>query len=101
MKLYSVECSQVRAVSNNITLLPPDDIVFSSYLAFMDISLGWCASSSDSSRTVTLPFTEPLYLLYATVRGHGYDYVSEFSFMYENSSGDHVTYMTADRMMVR
>ena len=67
----------------------------------MDISNGWCAASSDSSPTVTLPFTEPLYLLYAIVRGDRPDYVSKFSVTYENSSGEHMTYTTVDGTMVR
>ena len=76
--------------------------MFSSYLSsYMDISNGWCAPSSDPSPTVTLSFTEPLYLLYAIVRGDGSDYVSGFSVMYENSSGEHATYMTVDGMLVR
>ena len=66
----------------------------------MDISRGWCAFE-DSSPTVILPFTEPLYLLYAIVRGHGSDYVSEFSITYENASGENAAYMTVDGMMVR
>ena len=77
--------------------------MFSSSLSslYEDISRGWCAASSDSSPTVTLSFTEPLYLLYAIVRGDGSDYVSDFSIMYENSSGEHVMYMTVDGMLVR
>ena len=98
---FSVECSQIRAVSKNNTLLPPEDIVFSSYLrSYMDISSGWCAATSiDSLRTVTLTFTEPLYLFYVIARGHGSDYVSEFSITYENSSGEHMTYVTVDGMV--
>ena len=67
----------------------------------MDISSVWCARSTDPSPNITLSFTEPLYLLYAVVRGDGSDYVSGFSFMYANSSGEHVTYMTVDGTSVR
>ena len=101
--MFSVECSQIRAVSNNNTLLPVGNIIFSSYLSssYMDISSGWCASSTDPSPNATLSFTEPLYLLYAVVRGDGWDYVSGFSFMYANSSGERETYVTVDGTSVR
>ena len=101
--MFSVECSQIRAVSNNNTLLPVENIIFSSYLSpsYMDISSGWCALGRDLSPNANLTFTEPLYLLYAVVRGDVPDYVSGFSFIYANSSGERVTYMTVDRTLVR
>ena len=96
--MFSVECSQITAVSNNASLLPAENIVFSSILgsAYMDISDGWCARSSDPSPNVTLTFTMPLNLLYAVVRGDGSDYVSDFSLIYENASSERVTYTNVD-----
>ena len=67
---------------------------------YMDISSGWCAGTQDLSPNVNLTFTEPVYLLYAIVRGHGFDYITGFSFMYRNSSGEIITYMTIDRILV-
>ena len=68
----------------------------------MDISDIWCARSSDPSPNVTLNFTEPLYLLYAVVRGYGSSYyVTNFSFVYENLSGERITYMNVNGTSVR
>ena len=83
-------------------MLPVDNIIFSSSLSIrMDLSSGWCAYSTDPSPNATLSFTEPLYLVYAVVRGDGSDYVSGFSFIYANLSGERETYMTVDRTSVR
>jgi len=67
----------------------------------MDISDGWCTSSIDQSPNVILTFTEPLYLLYYIARGDGRDYVTDFSLMYENLSGERVTYMNVNGVSVR
>ena len=99
--LFSVECSQITAVSNNGSLLPTENIVFSSILVTMDISGGWCVGSSDLSPNVNLTFTMPLYLLHAIVRGYGSNYVSDFSLIYENASSERVTYTNVDGDSVR
>ena len=92
--IFTVECRQ-------ISLLPTEDIEFStiySGLSTMDV---WCAVSSDSSPNADITFTESVYLLYAVVRGTGIYYVTEFSLTYENSSGESVTYMNVDGDSVR
>ena len=61
----------------------------------------WCSSISDSSPNVTLTFTEPVYLLYAVVRGLEAYYVTNFSLIYESPSSESVTYMSVDGISVR
>ena len=63
----------------------------------------WCAyvRLRDSSPNANMTFAEPLYFLYAIVRGDDDHYVTEFSLTYRNSSGDSVTYMNVDGYSVR
>ena len=75
----------------------------SSYSAsYEDISNVWCSSDSDTSPNVHLTFTEPLYLLYFVARGdHTYNnYVTNFSMIYGEPSGDSVTYTNVDGISV-
>ena len=101
--MFSAECRQFRDVSNNVTLLPTNNTHFSSTFFSNpgNISNIWCSSISDSSPNVILTFTEPLYLLYAVVRGSNMYYIPEFSIIYENSSGESVTYTNVDGVSVR
>ena len=73
----------------------------------MNIADVWCAyvTSLDSSPNVNLTFTEPVYILYAVSRGK-YDmfdeyYVTNFSIIFKNPSGENVTYMNVDGGSVR
>ena len=53
----------------------------------------WCAWLFDSSPNVNMTFAEPLYLLYAVIRGNNNGYVTRFLLTYRNSFGDSVNYM--------
>ena len=99
-KLFSIECSQVRAISNNNSLLPPENVDYSllpdMYDEDMNISTGWC-SYTDMSPSVYLTFVEPVYLLYAV----GSFYNNGFSVTYKNPFGENVTYTNMDGIYVR
>ena len=102
MYIFCVECREIQAVSNDNNLLPAETIMYSSFNP-RPVSLmnEWCANETETSPYVILPFTQLLYLLYARVRqleSHG---GCNVSFMYANSSGHRVTYMTVDRVSVR
>ena len=73
--MFSVECNQTN-------LIPVDfsDVSFSSN---MDV---WCTDSL-SLQIVAVTFLEPVYLLYAVIRGNGVNDLTRFSLSYENSSG--------------
>ena len=90
----------IRAVSDDINLLPTGSIMYSSLLPpLVNASLGSGIREHNGSSYVILHFTQPVYLLYVTVIGFGITF--NFSFMYENLSGECVTYMTVDGASVR
>ena len=99
--MFSVECRQIN-------LLPAADNITYSYSTY-DSSYStadvWCAHTTtlDSSPNVNMTFTEPLYLLYFVARGRDtYEYyVTNFSLIYENPSGESVTYTNVDGYSVR
>ena len=92
--IFTIECRQ-------ISLLPTEDVEVSTIYSGLSTTDVWCASLSDSSQNADITFTEPLYLLYAVVRGTGIYYVTQFSLTYENSFGESVTYMNVDGDSVR
>ena len=77
-------------------MLTPDDIDFTPDGYTL---LDGCAILSGLSNA-RLTFTEPVYLLYAEVRGYSDQYVTKFLLTYENSSGERVTYMNVDGFSV-
>ena len=96
--ISSIECSQIRAISNNISLLPTENIDYyppNMYYGDMNISTGWCPNI-DMLPSVLLTFVEPVYLLY--IVGSFY---TDFSITYENSFGENITYMNMDGIYVR
>ena len=96
--IFSVECSQTRAISNNISLLPTENINYSppnTHNRDRNISTLWCPET-DMLPSVLLTFVEPVYLLY--VVGSFYD--NDFSITYENSFGENVTYTKMDGIYV-
>ena len=98
----SIECSQIKAISSNNSLLPAENIVYSPppdmYDEDMNISTGWC-SGANMSPSVYLTFVEPVHLVYAV--GSFYYYNNEFSITYKNSFGEDVTYTNMDGIYVR
>ena len=99
---FSVECHQIRDVSSNASLLPVDNIDYSTSLVdYMNISDVWCAYLRDSLVHVNLSFTESVYLLVAVFRGGNSNYVTNFSVTYKNPSGENVTYMNINGVSVR
>ena len=97
-------CSQIIDVNNVASLLPAENINFSSIFnssifnsSFTNISDVWCTELKDKSPRVTLNFTEPLYLLYAVIRGNPpIYYVTNFSFVYENPSVEGIAYVNVN-----
>lgn len=97
--MFLIECSQIRIVSNDTSLLPVENVKFSSYNStYMNASTGWCPDTSDISPSVHLTFAEQLYLLYI-LRFN--PYVANFSITHENSSGENATYTNVDGIYVR
>ena len=98
----SLECSQIRAISNDNSLLPAENVAYSSppdmYYENMNISTGLCFTTDMSS--VHLTFVEPVYLVYALGSFYYYNNNS-FSITYKNSFGEDVTYMNMDGIYVR
>ena len=82
-------------------MLPPESTVFSYYSHTYSTADVWCTWLSDSSPNANMTFSEPLYLLFAVVRGNNNSYVTKFSLTYENSSGENVIYMNVDGNSVR
>ena len=91
--MCSVECRR-------ISLLPAQNVDLSTYSTSSTTDV-WCAYSTDSSPNANITFAEPLYLLYALVRGNADRYVIAFSLTYGNSSGESVIYMNVDEYYVR
>ena len=95
---------QIIDVNSVASLLPAENINFSSIFnsstfnsSFTNISDVWCTELKDKSPHVTLNFTEPLYLLYAVIRGDPpIYYVTNFSFVYENPSVEGITYVNVN-----
>ena len=102
--VFSVECSQIREISSNASLLPDENIEYSTYysqLSNMDV---WCAEHSDLSPNIKLIFTEPVYLLSAVFRGRNSIlnyYVTNFSLIYQNPSNENMIYTGVDGNSVR
>ena len=92
--MFSVECGAIN-------ILPPQSTVFSRYASTYSTTDVWCTRLYDSSPNANMTFSEPLYLLFAIVRGNRYGYVTKYSLKYENSSGENVTYMNVDGNSVR
>ena len=99
--ISSIECSQIRAISNNNSILPTDNIDYSPHNMHnennMNISTQWCSyHDADMSPSVLLTFVEPVYLLYALG-----SFYTDFSVTYKNSFGENITYMNMDGIYVR
>ena len=58
------------------------------------ISTGWCAT--DSSSYFIANFAEPVHLLYAMASGYSIYYLTDFSYFYENRSGEMIPYINVD-----
>ena len=89
----------IRVVSNDINLLPARNITYSDPPINPPLRWGIEEPHVQGSSYVILHFTQPVYLLYVIVRGFGITF--NFSLMYENLSGERVTYMTVDGASVR
>ena len=87
--MFSVECNQINVM----------DIDFSSVSASSNMDV-WCTDTL-LAQIVTNTFSEPVYLLYAVIRGNGVDDVTRFSLSYENLSGARVLYVNVDGINVR
>ena len=102
--MFSVECRQITEITANASLLPTQNIEYSTYSTLSNMAV-WCTEfeSSDPSPYVKLNFTEPVYLIYAEFRGNGIHnyYVTNFSLIYQNSSNESVTYTDVDGNSVR
>ena len=97
----SIECSHIRAISNNNSILPTNNIDYSPRNMLdennMNISTLWCSNHDiDMSPSVLLTFVEPVYLLYALG-----SFYTDFSITYKNSFGKNITYMNMDGIYVR
>ena len=87
--MFSVECNQINLI--------PVDFSSVSFSSNMDV---WCIDSLPT-QIVTGTFPEPVYLLYAVIRGNGVNDVTRFSLSYEDSSGARVRYVNVDGTNVR
>ena len=87
--MFSVECNQ--------NVLIPVDFSDVSFSLNMDV---WCTDSL-LPQIIAVTFNEPIYLLYAAIRGNGVNDVTRFSLSYENSSGARVRYVNVDGINVR
>jgi len=98
---FPLECTDIQAVSDNRMLLPTANISLSSGLgsSFDNISDNWCAFGSPVNPVphFNLFFTQPVNLLYFTTNG---DDIRNFSFAYENHSGDIIAYSNVDSLRV-
>ena len=81
-------------------MLTPENTEFSTYSSTSTMDV-WCAWLSDSSPNANMTFAEPLYLLYAVIRGNNNSYATRFSLTYKNSSGDSVNYTNVNGNSVR
>ena len=102
--MFCVECRQIQDITINTSLLPDENISYSTnFSRYTSISNVWCADSEDSSPDVNLSFTEPVYLLHAVFRGRSCynNYVTNFSMVYRSPSGEDVTYMNVNGSSVR
>ena len=79
--MFSVECNQTNMMDIDSSSVSPS--------SNMDV---WCTDAL-SLQFVTIPFPEPVYLLYAVIRGNGDNDVTRFSLSYENLSGARVIYV--------
>ena len=87
--MFSVECNQINLI--------PVDFSSVSFSSNMDV---WCTDSLPA-QIAAVTFTEPVYLLYAIIRGNGVNDVTTFSLSYENSSNASVPYVNVDGINVR
>ena len=86
------ECPVVTNLGDNRTLLPDNNIEVSSDHGPIagnqrDVREVWCASGTDSTPSVILTFTEPLYIVYATTRGTSIYWVRDYSYYFVNTVG--------------
>jgi len=101
MHHFFTECSQIRAVSDNPSILSPENIEYSSHTSAVGqrvISRGWCGT--DNSPHFIANFTEPVHLLYALASGVSIYFLTSFSYIFENRSSAMIHYMNVDGEMV-
>ena len=90
--LSIVECPVVNNLGDDRALLPDSNIdVSTDYEPIVgnqhDVREVWCASGTDSTPTIILTFTEPLYIVYATTRGTSIYWIRDYSYYFVNSFG--------------
>ena len=87
--MFSVECNQINVMDIDFSSVSPS--------SNMDV---WCTDTL-LAQIVTVIFPEPVYLLYAVIRGNGLNDVTRFSLSYENLSGARDRYVNVDGINVR
>lgn len=94
----SIECSQIRAVSNNSLLQAINTNNLYPSSGDQDISTEWCF---DTYANVNLTFVEPVNLLYTSVYANKQFYGYFSIIIYDSSIDENVIYTNMDHIDVR